>query len=104
MQIVQYFLDPKTFQKIKFVYPKNKESVELMKSYFDVDNLPIEFGGKATMKYDHEAFSKLMVQDDEKGAKYWGFDEKTVLVATDNATNGSHASGATVAPKPELVG
>lgn len=104
MQIVQYFLDPKTFQKVKFVYPKNKESVELMKSYFDVDNLPIEFGGKATMKYDHEAFSKLMVQDDVKGAKYWGFVEKTAPVATDNATNGSHASGATVAPEPELVG
>ena len=30
MQIVKYFLDNKTFQKVKFVYPKNKDSVELM--------------------------------------------------------------------------
>nr|GEW61226.1 hypothetical protein [Tanacetum cinerariifolium] len=88
-KIVQYFLDPKTFQKVKFVYPKNKESVELMKSYFDVDNLPTEFGGKATMKYDHEAFSKLMVQDDVKGATYWGFDENTAPVETNNSTNSS---------------
>ncbi|KAJ8764475.1 hypothetical protein K2173_006215 [Erythroxylum novogranatense] len=73
---IKYFLDPRTFHKVKFVYPKNKESVELMKSYFDIDNLPSEFGGKATLKYDHEEFSGLMAQDDIKTAKFWGFDEK----------------------------
>ncbi|KAI7729734.1 hypothetical protein M8C21_020939 [Ambrosia artemisiifolia] len=75
-KMIKYCLDPKTFQKIKFVYPKNKESVEIMQSCFDADNLPTEFGGKATMKYDHEEFSKLMVQDDLKTAKFWGFDQK----------------------------
>ncbi|GAU15311.1 hypothetical protein TSUD_03800 [Trifolium subterraneum] len=44
--IVKYFLDNKTFQKVKFVYPKNKDSVELMRSYFDEENLPSELGGK----------------------------------------------------------
>ncbi|KAL6504411.1 hypothetical protein OROGR_026334 [Orobanche gracilis] len=38
-KVVKYFLDPKTFEKVKFVYPKNKYSVDLMKSYFDLDNL-----------------------------------------------------------------
>lgn len=47
-----------------------------MQSCFDVDNLPTEFGGKATMRYDHEEFSKLMIQDDVKTAKYWGLDQK----------------------------
>ncbi|XP_076912280.1 uncharacterized protein LOC143570535 [Bidens hawaiensis] len=89
-KIVKIFMDPKTFQKVKFVYPKNKESVELMKSYFDMDNLPTEFGGKATMKYDHEDFSRLMAQDDVKAAKFWGFDQKT-----EPAT-----AGAAVAPEP----
>ncbi|XP_076939762.1 uncharacterized protein LOC143608676 [Bidens hawaiensis] len=85
-RIVKYFLDPKTFQKVKFVYPKNKESVELMQSCFDVDNLPSEFGGKATMKYVHEEFSRLMIQDDAKTAKYWG--------GVDQKTNGTaHESG-----------
>ncbi|GMY11532.1 CRAL-TRIO domain-containing protein C23B6.04c-like [Fagus crenata] len=73
---VKYFLDPKTAQKVKFVYPKSKDSVELMKTLFDVENLPSEFGGKATLKYDHEEFSRLMAQDDVKTAKLWGFDEK----------------------------
>ncbi|WCJ24904.1 Sec14p-like phosphatidylinositol transfer family protein [Euphorbia peplus] len=82
---VKYFLDAKTIQKVKFVYPKSKESVELMKSLFDVDNLPGEFGGKATMQYDHEEFSRMMAEDDLKTAKYWGFDEdKPTLVSNAN--------------------
>ncbi|KAJ8770645.1 hypothetical protein K2173_021292 [Erythroxylum novogranatense] len=38
------FPGPKTFQKVKFVYP-----AEVMKSLFDIDNFPSEFGGKATL-------------------------------------------------------
>ncbi|XP_076894926.1 uncharacterized protein LOC143547367 [Bidens hawaiensis] len=93
-KIVKFFIDPKTSQKVKFVYPKNKESVELMRSYFDVDNLPTEFGGKATMKYDHEDFSRLMAQDDVKAAKFWGFNQKTP------AATAGYAAVAAVAPEP----
>ncbi|XP_056170092.1 CRAL-TRIO domain-containing protein C23B6.04c-like [Syzygium oleosum] len=73
---IKYFLDPKTFEKVKFVYPKNKDSVELMSTFFDVDNLPSEFGGKATLKYDHEEFSRMMAEDDVKTAKFWALDDK----------------------------
>lgn len=75
LQVVKYFVDQKTFQKVKFVYPNNKESLELMKSFFDTENLPSEFGGNATLKYDHEEFSRLMAQDDVKTAKFWGLDK-----------------------------
>ncbi|KAK1554555.1 hypothetical protein Q3G72_013871 [Acer saccharum] len=92
-KVVKYFLDAKTFQKVKFVYPKNKDSVEVMRSYFDEENLPIEFGGKATLQYDHEEFSKLMVQDEGKSATLWGFDDKVQRVRIDH-------SGAEVAPEP----
>ncbi|MED6155671.1 hypothetical protein PIB30_007181 [Stylosanthes scabra] len=73
---VRYFIDPKTTQKLKFVYPNNKDSVEFMNSLFDVENLPSEFGGKATMKYDHDEFSRLMVEEDVKTAQFWGLDHK----------------------------
>ncbi|KAF5736036.1 random slug protein 5 [Tripterygium wilfordii] len=73
---VKYFLDPLTFQKVKFVYTNNKESVELMRSLFDVENLPSEFGGKATLTYDHEEFSRQMGEDDVKTSKFWGIDKK----------------------------
>ncbi|XP_073156615.1 uncharacterized protein [Henckelia pumila] len=76
-KVVKYFVDQKTFQKIKFVYPNNKESAELMKTFFDAENLPSEFGGKATLNYDHEEFSRLMVQEDVKTAKFWQLDDET---------------------------
>ncbi|KAK7283352.1 hypothetical protein RIF29_12805 [Crotalaria pallida] len=75
-KIVKYFLDSKTFQKVKFVYPKNKDSVELMKTYFDEENLPTELGGKSILDYNHEEFSRLMTQDDLKSATFWGSDDK----------------------------
>ncbi|CAL1399778.1 unnamed protein product [Linum trigynum] len=90
---VKYFLDPKTSQKVKFVYPNKKESVELMSSLFDADNLPKEFGGKATLQYDHDEFSRLMAQDDVRTAKFWGSDEKPVPISSSLAVN-------QVAPEP----
>lgn len=75
MQVVKYFVDQKTFQKINFVYPNNKDSLEVMKSLFDIENLPSEFGGKGTLEYDHQEFSRLMEQDDVKTAKFWELDQ-----------------------------
>ncbi|XP_068654612.1 uncharacterized protein [Aristolochia californica] len=75
-KIVKYFLDPKTFLKVKFVYPKNEQSMELMKQNFDVEVLPSDFGGKHSFHYDHEEFSRLMAKDDVKSAAGWGLDDK----------------------------
>ncbi|CAM8938429.1 unnamed protein product [Rhodiola kirilowii] len=65
-KMIKYFIDPITFQKIKFVYPKHGESADIMKAYFDEENLPTEFGGKATLSFDYQEFSKIMTQDDLK--------------------------------------
>lgn len=73
---MKYFLDPTTAQKVNFVYPKDKKSDELMRSHFDMENLPKEFGGEATLEYDHEDFSRQMFEDDIKTAKFWGLEEK----------------------------
>uniref|UniRef100_A0A7C9CLH8 CRAL-TRIO domain-containing protein n=1 Tax=Opuntia streptacantha TaxID=393608 RepID=A0A7C9CLH8_OPUST len=104
---VKYFLDPKTSQKVKFVYPNNEDSVELMRSFFDVENLPKEFGGNATLEYDHEEFSRLMAEDDLKCAKLWGFDDKPCSLANGHAgqdvalkTISNGYSKVEVAPEP----
>ncbi|XP_059634212.1 uncharacterized protein LOC132276677 [Cornus florida] len=96
-KIVKYFLDAKTFQKVKFVYPKNKESVDLMSTYFDADNLPTEFGGKATLNYNHEEFSSLMAQDDVKAATLWGCGDKH------HCGSNGYSGGAEVAPEPPCI-
>lgn len=98
-KIVKYFLDAKTFQKVKFVYPKNKDSVELMRSHFDEENLPTEFGGKAILEYNHEEFSKQMAQDDIKSAHVWELDDKLQSVVG----NGIGHPGPEVAPEPVCV-
>lgn len=69
-----------------------------MKSLFDVENLPSEFGGKATLKYDHEEFSKLMMEDDVKTAKFWGFHDNKHFHTKNNGN-----SGIEVVPEPEQV-
>ncbi|KAE9603575.1 hypothetical protein Lal_00002197 [Lupinus albus] len=93
-KIVKYFLDTKTFQKVKFVYPKNKDSMALMNSYFDEENLPKELGGKSILDYNHEEFSRLMAQDDLKSAAFWGSEDKLPSYI------GNGRSGAEVAPDP----
>lgn len=95
-QIVKYFIDAKTFVKVKFVYPKNPESVELMSTFFDEENLPTEFGGKALLQYNYEEFSKQMNQDDVKTANFWGLGH-----SNNNQLHVSNGfSGAEIAPEP----
>lgn len=96
VQIVKYFLDPKTFQKVKFVYPKNDESLELMRVQFDVEILPSEFGGRNVSQYDHEEFSSLMTKDEVKVAGVREQDDKL------NHTSKGHST-AEVAPEPMLT-
>lgn len=73
-KIVKHFLDAKTIQKVKFVYPKNEESMKLMLRSFDLEILPQEFGGRRRVQYNHEEFSWLMVKDDARAANLWGTD------------------------------
>lgn len=70
------FVDPVTFQKIRFVYPKSEESMEELKQHFDMETLPVQFGGRNDTRYDHEEFSRMMTKDDLKAAALWGLEEK----------------------------
>ncbi|CAL9083846.1 unnamed protein product [Musa textilis] len=76
-KVLKYFLDPKTFLKAKFIYPKNKESMELLHKHFDLDVLPVEFGGRNQVQYNHEEFSKMMIAEDTKTASFWSLEENT---------------------------
>jgi hypothetical protein len=75
-KVVKYFLDPKTSHKVNFVYSKNEESIKVMHKYFDPEVLPLEFGGKNKVEYDHEEFTKMMEKDDIKTAAFWGLEDK----------------------------
>lgn len=48
-----------------------------MYKYIDPEVLPVEFGGKNNVVYNHEDYSKLMMKDDIKTASFWAVDAKT---------------------------
>jgi hypothetical protein len=77
MTIVKPFLDPKTFQKVKFVYTRNPESCKLLDNYFANDILKEVLENPAD--YNHEEYAKLMEQDDLKSATYWKLGEEDQL-------------------------
>ncbi|KAJ6832933.1 phosphatidylinositol transfer protein PDR16-like isoform X2 [Iris pallida] len=95
-KVIKVFVDPTTYQKIHFVYPKKPESMNLMEKHFDLDVLPADFGGNNKTEYDHEEYSALMMKDDTKLAAAWGSDEKPSHEARENPST-------TAAPEPSLV-
>nr|XP_045083293.1 phosphatidylinositol transfer protein PDR17 [Aegilops tauschii subsp. strangulata] len=73
-KVIKVFLDPKSIQKVNFVYKDNEESMKTMYKHIDPEVLPVEFGGKNIVVYNHEDYSKLMTKDDIKTASFWAAD------------------------------
>jgi len=98
-QVVRYFLDPTSIEKVKFVYLKDEESMKVMHKYIDPKVIPVEFGGESDVVYNHEQYSELMTKDDIKTANIWAEDAKTDHV--------NHAIGGALVPEvtpvPSLI-
>ncbi|GJM96441.1 hypothetical protein PR202_ga13279 [Eleusine coracana subsp. coracana] len=75
--VIKIFLDPKSLEKVNFVYEKDEEGMKLMHRYIDPEVLPVEFGGKSSVVYNHEDYSKLMMKDDIKTASFRAVDAET---------------------------
>jgi hypothetical protein len=59
------------------VYLKDEGSMKVMHKYIDPEVLPVEFGGKSSVVYNHEEYSELMMKDDIKTVSFGGADGKT---------------------------
>ncbi|CAI5510293.1 unnamed protein product [Closterium sp. Naga37s-1] len=74
-KVIRPFIDPVTFQKIKFVYRKSAPSLKVMEELFDTSLLDPALGGKGdAYVYDHASYSSRMEADDEWTAKLWELD------------------------------
>eukprot|EP00249_Psilotum_nudum_P023869 c29012_g2_i3 orf=406-1305(-) len=82
-KVVRHFLDSKTFQKVKFVYSKNLDSLKLLNDLFDSEKLDTAFGGQSPSPYNHAENGKRMQQDDVKKTAYWQLDDTTWDMARD---------------------
>ncbi|WVZ60337.1 hypothetical protein U9M48_010380 [Paspalum notatum var. saurae] len=98
-KVIKIFLDPKSIEKVNFVYQKDEESMKVMYKYIDPEVLPVEFGGKNNVVYDHEEYSELMMQDDIKTTNFWAVDVKTDH--TNPSINGTLVPD--VSPQPSLL-
>uniref|UniRef100_A0ACD5X6X3 Uncharacterized protein n=4 Tax=Avena sativa TaxID=4498 RepID=A0ACD5X6X3_AVESA len=78
-KVIKVFLDPKSIQKINFVYKDNEESMKTLYKHIDPEVLPVDFGGKNIVVYNHEDYSKLMAKDDMKTASFWAEDGNHVM-------------------------
>ncbi|XP_037464228.1 phosphatidylinositol transfer protein 3-like [Triticum dicoccoides] len=76
--LLKVLVDLKSAQKLNFVYKENKESMKTMYNHIDPEILPMEFGGKNNVMYNHEDYSKLMTKDDIKTASFWAADVNPV--------------------------
>jgi hypothetical protein len=96
-QVLKVFVDQKTMQKLHFVYKENEESMKKLYKHIDPEVLPVDFGGKNNVVYNHEDYSKLMTKDDTKTASFWEEGDGNHVM------NGHTVSDSEVTPQSSLV-
>ncbi|CAN1188435.1 Phosphatidylinositol transfer protein 3 [Linum perenne] len=65
------FLEPKTHNKVKFVYSDVPETMKIMEEYFDMERLESAFGGKDMAGFDIGEYAERMKEDDKKMPSFW---------------------------------
>ncbi|KAM0927117.1 hypothetical protein ACQ4PT_003213 [Festuca glaucescens] len=64
-------LEPKTRNKVKFVYPDNLETDKIMEDLFNMDELECAFGGRSQATFNINDYAARMREDDNKMPLFW---------------------------------
>jgi len=64
-------LEPKTRNKVKFVYPDNPETDKIMEDLFNMDELECAFGGRSQATFNINDYAARMREDDIKMPLFW---------------------------------
>jgi hypothetical protein len=70
-KVVKPFLEPKTANKVKFVYSDDPETSKIMEDLFNTDEIESAFGGKDTDGFDINKYAERMKEDDKKMPLFW---------------------------------
>ncbi|XP_010538952.1 PREDICTED: random slug protein 5 [Tarenaya hassleriana] len=65
-KLVKPFLEPKTRNKVKFVYSDDLETKKILEDLFDMDQLETAFGGNSDSCFNIEKYAERMKEDDQK--------------------------------------
>jgi hypothetical protein len=71
MQMASPILEPKTRNKVKFVYPDNPETDKIMEDLFNMDELECAFGGRSQATFNINDYAARMREDDNKMPLFW---------------------------------
>ncbi|KAK9930577.1 hypothetical protein M0R45_027612 [Rubus argutus] len=69
--LVKPFLEPKTYNKVKFVYPEDLNTKKIMEDLFDIEKLEAAFGGNDTAGFDITKYAERMKEDEKKMPTIW---------------------------------
>ncbi|KAF2553576.1 hypothetical protein F2Q68_00035430 [Brassica cretica] len=66
-KMVKPFLEPKTCNKVKFVYSDDNVSKKILEDIFDMEQLEVAFGGEnSDLSFNFEKYAERMREDDLK--------------------------------------
>lgn len=81
--MVKPLLEPKTYNKVKFVYSDDNNTKKIMEDLFDLDHLESAFGGKNDTGFDINRYAERMKEDDKKIPSFWTRENSPSWVPTD---------------------
>ncbi|KAJ0586190.1 putative CRAL-TRIO lipid binding domain, CRAL/TRIO domain, CRAL/TRIO domain superfamily [Helianthus annuus] len=71
-KVVKPFLEPKTANKVKFVYSDDPNTKTIMENLFCMEELESAFGGKHEEHFDIKKYTEKMKEDDAKRTVLYG--------------------------------
>ncbi|PIN17001.1 Phosphatidylinositol transfer protein PDR16 [Handroanthus impetiginosus] len=72
--VAKPFLEPKTANKVKFVYSNDPTTKKIMDELFDMELVESAFGGKDDADFDITKYAERMREDDKKIPSFWKTD------------------------------
>ncbi|KZV41705.1 random slug protein 5-like [Dorcoceras hygrometricum] len=79
--IAKPFLEPKTADKVKFVYSDDPNSSKILNELFNMELVESAFGGKDDSGFDISRYAERMKADDEKQTSLWRANNNLVASA-----------------------
>jgi len=70
-KVAKPFLEPKTADKVHFVYSDDPNTMKIMDSLFDSEQLESAFGGKNIADFEINKYAERMREDDKKMPLLW---------------------------------
>ncbi|XVF64743.1 hypothetical protein PTKIN_Ptkin09bG0191600 [Pterospermum kingtungense] len=69
--VVKPFLEPKTQNKVKFVYSDDLNTKKVMEGLFDMEKLESAFGGNDDSGFNINKYAERMKEDDKRIPAFW---------------------------------